>query len=348
MEEENGLKTYCVTGATGYIGSWLVKSLLQRGFKVHATIRNLENASHFIKSWKGGDRLSLFKADLRDDGSFDEAVRGCAGVYHVAASMEFGVPATENLDSYIKNEIMDPAIKGVINILTSCLKTDTAKRIVFTSSVSTLTAKDSSGGWKPKVDESCQTPVKRVLETKANGWVYVLSKLLTEETAFQFAKENGIDLVSVITTTVGGSFLTPTVPGSIRVILSPVTGDPKLLPILEAVNSRMGSIALVHIVDICNAHMFLMEHPKAEGRYLCCTNSCAMSELVEHLSREWSCVETQRRFDKKQHHDSVPAEISSKKLRDLGFSYNYSIQEIIQHTVGICKDYGFLPVIYDP
>lgn len=57
----------------------------------------LENASHFIKSWEGGDRLSLFKADLLEDGSFDEAVRGCDGVYHVAASMEFGVPATENL-----------------------------------------------------------------------------------------------------------------------------------------------------------------------------------------------------------------------------------------------------------
>ncbi|XP_073028828.1 putative anthocyanidin reductase [Primulina eburnea] len=343
MEDENGLKTYCVTGATGYIGSWLVKSLLQRGYKVHATLRNPENASHFIKSWEGGDRLSLFKADLLEDGSFDDAVRGCDGVYHVAASMEFGVPATENLDGYVKNEILDPSIKGTLNILTSCSKTDTVKRIVFTSSVSTLTAKDSSGGWKSVVDESCQTTVKRVLETKANGWVYVLSKLLTEETVFQFAKENEIDLVSVITATVGGSFLTPTIPTSIRVILSPVTGDPKLLPILEAVNLRMGSIALVHIVDICNAHIFLMEHPKAEGRYLCCTNSCAMSELIEHLSHEYSCADTQR-FDKQQH-DSVPAEISSKKLRDLGFSYKYSIQEIIQHTVRTCKETGFLPTM---
>lgn len=39
-----------------------------------------------------------------------------------------------------------------------------------------------------------------------------------------FAEENGIDLISVITTTVGGPFLTPTIPSSIRVLLSPVTG----------------------------------------------------------------------------------------------------------------------------
>lgn len=53
----------------------------------------------------------------------------------------------------------------------------------------------------------------------------MLSKLLTEEAAFQFAKENGIDLVSVITTTVGGPFITSSVPSSIRVLLSPITGD---------------------------------------------------------------------------------------------------------------------------
>lgn len=42
MEERNEMKgkTYCVTGATGYIGSWLVKSLLERGYRVHATFRS--------------------------------------------------------------------------------------------------------------------------------------------------------------------------------------------------------------------------------------------------------------------------------------------------------------------
>lgn len=55
--------------------------------------------------------------------------------------------------------------------------------------------------------------------------MYALSKLLTEEAAFEFAKDNNIDLISVITTTVGGPFLTPTVPTSIRVLLSPVTGS---------------------------------------------------------------------------------------------------------------------------
>ena len=44
MEDEvvrrGASKTYCVTGATGYVGSWLVKTLLDRGFVVHATARD--------------------------------------------------------------------------------------------------------------------------------------------------------------------------------------------------------------------------------------------------------------------------------------------------------------------
>jgi len=55
--------------------------------------------------------------------------------------------------------------------------------------------------------------------------VYALSKLLTEDAAFQFAKDNGIDLVSIITSTVAGPFFTANVPTSVKVLLSPLTGD---------------------------------------------------------------------------------------------------------------------------
>ncbi|KAK4491977.1 hypothetical protein RD792_002762 [Penstemon davidsonii] len=334
---ENKLKTYCVTGATGYIGSWLVKTLLERGHNVHATLRNPEKSFPLFKSWEGRDRLSLFRADLQEDGSFDEAVRGCDGLFHVAASMEFGVPDAENIDCYVKTKVIDPAIKGTLNVLNACLKSNTVRKIVFTSSISTLTAKDSSGKWIPIVDESCQPPVHQVLKNKASGWVYVLSKLLAEEAAFKFARENDMDLISVITTTVGGPFLTPTVPASIQVLLSPITGDPRMFPILAAVNSRMGSIALVHIEDICSAHIFLMENSKSEGQYICCTQSCALSELVKKLSREYPCSNLQR-FDG-EGKDEVPVEISSKKIRDLGFDFKYTIEDIITQTMRKCLDY---------
>lgn len=49
----------------------------------------------------------------------------------------------------------------------------------------------------------------------------------------------------------------------------------------------MGSIALAHIEDICFAHIFLMEKAKTEGRYMCCARSWAMSEIIDHLIKEY-------------------------------------------------------------
>ncbi|PWA83987.1 NAD(P)-binding Rossmann-fold superfamily protein [Artemisia annua] len=339
-QETSDPRTYCVTGASGYIGSWLVKSLLDNGHTVHATVRNPASCDHLLALWGGGDRLRLFKADLHDEGSFDEAIYSCDGVFHVAASLEAIVKSTDD-DSIVQSTVIEPAIKGTLNILKSCLKSKTVKRVVFTSSISTMTAHNNEGVWLPIVDESCRIPIDTVWNTKSTGWVYVLSKCLTEDAAFKFANENNIHLVSIITTTVTGPFLTSTVPLSIRVLLSPVTGDSQLLPVLSAVNSRMGSIALVHTEDICNAHVYLMEHDQAEGRYICCTNSCTMSELAHHLAKVYPSPNSQRLLEEEV--VSVPTEISSKKLKDLGFRFKYGLHEVIHQTVDYCIDHGFLP-----
>lgn len=58
-----------------------------------------EKAFHLLNQWESKEQLRLFRADLQEDGSFDEAVRGCDGVFHVAASMEFGVPASESANN---------------------------------------------------------------------------------------------------------------------------------------------------------------------------------------------------------------------------------------------------------
>ncbi|TQD76547.1 hypothetical protein C1H46_037919 [Malus baccata] len=345
QKKGRAMATYCVTGATGFIGSWLVKSLLEKGHMVHATVRDPAKCLHLLSLWTSTDRLRLLRADLGEEGSFDEAVKGCDGVFHVAASMEFSVTVKENIESYVRSNIIEPAIKGTLDLLKSCVNSGTVKRVVLTSSISTITAKDGNGNARVVVDESCQTPVDQVLTAKANGWVYVLLKILTEEAAFKFASEKGINLVSVITSTVGGPFLTSKVPSSIQVLLSPVTGDPELYGILSAVNARMGSIALVHIEDTCNAHMFLMEHAKAEGRYVCVAQSCPISKLLNYLAQAYPCSNSNRYRVIAEENDVVPSEISSKKLTDLGFTYKHGIEDIVHQTVSCCLGYGFLPPI---
>jgi len=75
-----------VTGATGYIASELVAQLLDKGYTVVATARNLEKAA-FLSKLPGG-HLQLFQLDLLDGlDRFLAAMKGCDAVFHTASPM---------------------------------------------------------------------------------------------------------------------------------------------------------------------------------------------------------------------------------------------------------------------
>ena len=79
-------KPILVTGATGYIAGWIIKKLLDQGLTVHAAVRNPDNnekLAHLNElASNSNGKLSYFKTDLLDNGSYAEAMENCELVFH--------------------------------------------------------------------------------------------------------------------------------------------------------------------------------------------------------------------------------------------------------------------------
>lgn len=122
-----------VTGAGGFIASWVVATLLGRGYTVHATVRRLSDPARHahLLALPGAEagRLRLFEADLLSPGSFRDAVAGCTGVLHCASPFFF----TPRADAY--EELIRPAVEGTRNVLRACIAEESVQRVVMTSSV---------------------------------------------------------------------------------------------------------------------------------------------------------------------------------------------------------------------
>ncbi|KAJ8471673.1 hypothetical protein OPV22_026016 [Ensete ventricosum] len=89
--------------AGGFIASWLVKLLLEKGYTMKGTVRNPDDAKNVHpKAMKGAaERLILCKADLLDFAALREAIDGCQGVFYTAS------PVTDD-----PQKMVEPAVSG--------------------------------------------------------------------------------------------------------------------------------------------------------------------------------------------------------------------------------------------
>ncbi|THU62072.1 hypothetical protein C4D60_Mb01t01310 [Musa balbisiana] len=318
-----------VTGASGYIGTWLVMKLLQKGYVVRATVRdptNQKKIKPLVELPGSVERLTIWRADLEEEGSFDEAVKGCEGVFHVATPMDF-----ESKDP--ENEIIKPTVDGVLSIMRSCKEAGTVRRVVFTSSAGTVNVQEQQ---QPQYDESSWSDIDFCRRVKMTGWMYFVSKSLAEKAACEFARENGIDLISIIPTLVVGPFITTTMPPSMITALSLITGN-------EAHYSILKQVQLVHLDDLCDTHVFLYEHPDANGRYICSSHDATIYDLAKMFRARYPQYNIPQQFE------GIDEKIervhfSSKKLTDLGYKFRYTMEDMFDAAIESCWEKHLIPL----
>ncbi|KAK9273882.1 hypothetical protein L1049_018694 [Liquidambar formosana] len=275
----------CVTGGTGYVATWLVMRLLQHGYSVRATVRSdperKKDISYLTNLPGASEKLQIFNADLDQPDSFDAAIEGCIGVFHVAHPIDLTNQEPEEV-------VTKRAVEGTLGILNACLKSKTVKRVVYTSSAATIMF---NGKGLDYTDETMWSDLDICRRRPLYPLSYLISKTESERTALEFGEKHGLEVVSVILTLVVGPFISPTLPVSGKCYL----------PIINAGNEDQYQYLLnthmVHIDDVASAHIFLFECPNAKGRYICSSDEVTIQAMIQFLSANYPEVKIPDNID---------------------------------------------------
>ncbi|PVH36349.1 hypothetical protein PAHAL_6G056000 [Panicum hallii] len=244
--------TVCVTGAGGFVASWLVKLLLSTGrYAVRGTVRDPGDGknAHLLALEGAGERLQLVKADMLDYSSVASAVAGCEGVFHVASPVPYGQSSNPEAD------VIAPAVTGTLNVLKACKEAE-VKRVVVVSSVSAVF---NNPNW-PKGKAFTEDSWSDEEYCRKNEEWYFLSKTLAEHEAFAYAAKTGLDIVTICPSLVIGPLMQRTVNTSVKVFLSYIKGDQETV--------QNGFKNLVDVRDVADALLLAYENPQASGRFV--------------------------------------------------------------------------------
>lgn len=193
MSEIDRTKPVLVTGGSGYLASWIVKRLLEDKLHVHATVRDPADAAKVAHLTSladaSGGQLTLFKADLLDAGSFDEAMQDCELVIHTASP--FMLTGIEDAAA----QLIEPAKEGTRNVLNAVKRNGQVRRVVLTSSTAAIYGDNADIAAAPG---GKFTEKQWNVTSSATHQPYAYSKTIAERAAWSVAeKQNHWDLVVI-------------------------------------------------------------------------------------------------------------------------------------------------------
>jgi len=271
MNNLNNKQTVLVTGGTGFIGLYCIFNLLQQGYTVKTTLRSLnrkEEVQNILKSAgiTSFENLTFIEADLTKDQNWEEAVKGCTYVLHIASPFPAGEPEDEN-------ELIIPAKEGALRVLRASRDAG-VKRVVLTSSFAAI-------GYGRDIKDHTFTE-KDWTNTDTITAAYIKSKTLAEKAAWDFIEQqgNGLELSVINPVGVFGPALGKDYSTSIGLIKHILDGAMTETPAF--------TFGVVDVRDVADIHLLAMVHPEAKGeRFLAAADGVmSMYDVAQLIKTE--------------------------------------------------------------
>ena len=228
---------YFMTGATGFIGFHLAKRLTEAGHTVHALYRD-ESKTGDLKRL---EHLHLFQGDLFDQQRLADAMKGCDGIFHLAAHAK---PWDKDPGNFHRINV-----EGTANVFETALRSG-IKRIVFTSTAGVI----SPSNGKPS-DEN----TKRTVELFTD---YERSKLEAEAIVAKFSAKK-LEIITVNPTRVYGPGLLNESNSVTKAIKLFIKGELRYLP-----GNGKNTSNYVYVDDVVQGHLLAMEKGRPGERYI--------------------------------------------------------------------------------
>ena len=253
-------ETVLVTGGTGFVAIHTILQLLQKGYTVKITLRNLNRKKEVIEMLTEAgisqlENLEFVEADLTKDDNWQEATKGCIYVLHVASPFPSTQP--ENPD-----DLIIPATQGTLRVLNAAKNTG-VKRVVMTSSFGAI-------GYSIDSKNHIFTE-KDWTDPSANNTAYIKSKTLAERTAWDFIEKEGGNMELAVINPVGifGPVLGKDFSSSIQMVAQLMNGKMPATPKV--------SFGIVDVRDVADIHIKAMTNPDAKGQRFLATSDVSTS-----------------------------------------------------------------------
>jgi len=272
----------CVVGASGLVGSNIIKAALERDYQVHGVMRNKDapDKSPYLMNLPGAsERLTLFSGDMANEVDFDEPLTRSDCVFIACLIPTYagptGKPAREMDDEQGYREIIQPTVDGCLNIMRAAVKQKVSNVVICSSTSSTnpvpaVPIKNEIDHWSDE-EEQCRT-----------GKYTSATKTVMEKAATKFAENYGMRLSIVLPTGMYGPVILPS-----QMDNSPHAWLKSLIngEVGRHVKTPNDSSSMIHLHDLAALFLATFENSDASGRFFGVYESWHWQDIYAELKK---------------------------------------------------------------